>query len=82
MGGFERLYKIRGLFKTLNDNDIEIFIVTNNPFCMEKKDFFLNIITTAFPRFKETNLICSNSSGQSYMEKLLKSDALLANPLY
>jgi len=56
-GGHKRLAKIRAMFKKLHEQDVEIFILTNNP--ASTTMFFKRMILVLSPFIPLSNIICA-----------------------
>ena len=65
-GGPDRLQRIKQLFKTLHDKNVDIYILTRNKTAIEKKEEFLKIIHTYLDEnFSEENLIYAKNYRKS-----------------
>lgn len=60
-GGFERLSKIQKMFDLLYDNNVYVFLLTNNPNC-ESSRFFQQILDV-FTRARPLVLLCAAKFG-------------------
>jgi hypothetical protein len=59
LGGPERVDEIRRMFAELHRNDVNVFIITSNGNCINRRDIFLSLLKVLDPLFIDENLICS-----------------------
>ncbi len=72
LGGKNRLTRVSSVFKTLHNNNTEIYILSNNNTLVKHEEFFLRMLNLLSPKFKKKHLLPSRNTNQNKKEAFTK----------